>query len=111
MPVLQRVADKNDESLAYSPRYIPTTGLSHFRPDSLNVGTECPWIRFLYGPQKNRQLAGPWYTELKPATYLPPLEDDSMWRERHTSVTNTMTLTLFAIITSVVTILRQRQLS
>jgi len=111
MPVLQHVADKNGGSLAYSPRYIPTTVLSYFRPDSLNIDREWPWIRFLYGPQSNRQLAGPWYTELKPATYLPPLEDDSMWLERHTSVTNTMPLALFATIATTLTVLRRRQWS
>jgi hypothetical protein len=111
MPVLQHVADKNGGSLAYSPRYIPTTVLSYFRPDSLNIGSEWPWIRFLYGPQDNRQLAGPWYTELKPATYLPPLQDDSMWLERHTSITSTMPLALFATIATVVNVLRRRQWS
>jgi hypothetical protein len=111
MPVLQHVADKNGGSLAYSPRYIPTTVLSYFRPDSLNIGSEWPWIRFLYGPKENRQLAGPWYAELKPATYLPPLEDNSMWLERHTSITNTMPLALFATIATVVIVFRQRQWS
>jgi hypothetical protein len=111
MPVLQNVADKNGGSLAYSPRFIPTTVLSYFRPDSLNIGTEWPWIRFLYGPQSNRHLAGPWYEELKPVTYLPPLEYDSMWLERHTSITNTMPLALFATISTAYTVLRRRQWS
>lgn len=111
MPVLQTVANKHGGSLAYSPRFIPTTVVAYFRPDSLNIGTEWPWIRFLYGPQENRQLAGPWYTELKPVSYLPPLEDDSMWLERHTSITNTMPLALFATVVTAITVLRRRQWS
>ena len=109
--VLQHVADKNGGSLEYSPRYIPTTMLSYFRPDSLNVSNEWPWVRFLYGPQNNHHLGGRWITELKPVTYLPPLEKDSMWLERSTSITNTMPLSLFATATTVLTVLRRRQWS
>jgi hypothetical protein len=111
MPALQNVADKNGGSLEYSPRYIPTTMLSYFRPDALNIGNEWPWIRFLYGPPSQGPLSGPWYNELKPVTYLPPLEEDSMWLERTTSITNTMPLALLATIVSGFTALRRRQWS
>lgn len=109
MSSLQNVADKNGGSLEYSPRYIPTTVLSYFRPDSLNIGTEWPWIRFLYGPPSQGPLSGPWYSELKPVTYLPPLENDSMWLERTTSITNTMPLALIATIISALTVFRKRK--
>jgi hypothetical protein len=111
MPALQNVADKNGGSLEYSPRYIPTTMLSYFRPDALNISNEWPWIRFLYGPPSQGPLSGPWYNELKPVTYLPPLEEDSMWLERTTSITNTMPLALLATIVSGFTALRRRQWS
>ena len=111
MPSLQNVADKNGGSLAYSPRYIPTTVLSYFRPDALNIGTEWPWIRFLYGPPSQERLSGPWYAELKPVTYLPPLEEDSMWLERTTSITNTMPLALITTIISALTVLQRRKWS
>ena len=109
MQALQNVANKNGGSLEYSPRYIPTTMFSYFRPDALNLGTEWPWVRFLYGPPSQGPLSGPWYNELKPVTYLAPLEEDSMWLERTTSITNTMPLALLATIISAVVALRRRQ--
>lgn len=111
MPALQEVANTNGGSLEYSARFIPTTVLSYFRPDSLNFEPSWPWIRFLYGPPTQGPLSGPWYSELRPVTYLPPLKDNSMWLERTTSITNTMPLALIATLLSGFTVLKKRQWS
>lgn len=106
---MQNVADKNNGSLGYSARYVPTTMFMYLRPDALRFSTEWPWIQFRFGPNLETALTNEKSTELESITYLPPLPKDSMLLERITSLTNIMPLALFATLLAGITFLRKRQ--
>lgn len=106
---LQMVSDKNNGSLGYSARYIPTSFFTYFRPDALRVTTEWPWIRFRFGPETEKTLNSETPTGLERITYLPPIEKDSMLLERITSISNIMPLALIATLLSLFSLLRRRQ--
>jgi hypothetical protein len=82
-------------------RFAPTAMWAYFRPDSLDISSHWPWVRFRF----NR---GPDSTSTR-ITYLPPLRKDTMWVERITSVPDAMPLAFLSTAGIVILLVRRRQ--
>ena len=94
---------QNDGQLGNSARFVPTAALAFFRPDSLRLQSDWPFIRFRFGRPYGRN-------QLERITYLPPANRDSINVEPIVSVTDVAPIPLIATAMGAIAIaLRRRQ--
>ncbi|MBU3701570.1 MAG: hypothetical protein FGM58_05940 [Acidimicrobiia bacterium] len=99
---IQYNMSNNDGKFGSSAKFIPTSTLAYLRPDTLQIETEWPFIRYKFGRPYGQD-------PLERITYVPPAKRDSMNVEPTVSITNVMPLPLAATIAAAVAIFRRRR--
>ncbi|MFM8862418.1 MAG: hypothetical protein ACKOIA_08210, partial [Acidimicrobiia bacterium] len=93
---------QNGGELGNSARFIPMASLACFRPDTVKVATEWPFVSYRFGRPYGRD-------PLERIAYLPPANEDSINVEPTASVTNVAPIPLAATVLGALAIAHRRR--